>query len=90
MKKLSSDRGESIAEALAAIAIITAVALFLARSMITAAGITAASGAEQTELRYSGSAGRGEITVSVGADSRRAVLWETEQGYYYYSGGDGG
>ncbi|MBR1496319.1 MAG: hypothetical protein IJ617_01670 [Oscillospiraceae bacterium] len=90
MKRLRSRRGESIIEALISVAIIALTFCLIAQAILASAKINARAGMDDAAMRYDGAKRHGEITIYIGSDMSRAILWETEHddgagpGYFYY------
>ena len=90
MRRLRSRRGESIIEALVSVAMIALTFCLIAQAILTSAKVNTRAGMDDAAVRYDNAKRHGEITVYIGADMSRAILWETGhddsagQGYFYY------
>ena len=87
MKKLKQKTGESIAETLVAVLIMSLAFLMLTGAVVTAARIN--HRAKNEEVAFSSGGTSTETAVSIGlglspSGSMNITLYETENGYYYY------
>lgn len=86
MKKLKSRAGESVAETLVAVLMISLVFLFLAESIVTAARINNRVDQERNAFQQEKT---DPVEYSVTIDGKplkrgKALLYRTGNGYYYY------
>ena len=87
-KKLRSQRGDTLAETLAALLLVVLTMAFLATSLVTAARINA--GVRQTDIALKYDAAEGEkkpltITRENNSVTKSVKVYETKGGYRYYT-----
>ena len=92
MKKLRSNRGETLLESLVSMVIISLVAVFLASSIVAAAKVNAA--ADNSDYSFhTGTAADENYTVSILQNGTKiagstVTRYETDNGYVYYESND--
>lgn len=95
MKKLRSQRGDTLTETIVALLIVVMTMGFLATAIVTAARINATVRDTDTAVHYGDSADAAEKTLTVtqqngtgsggGSVSKRVYVYEAEGGYRYYT-----
>ena len=87
-KKLRSQRGDTLAETLAALLLVVLTMAFLATSLVTAARINAGVRQTDTALTYDDDEGEKKtltITRENNSVTKSVTVYETEGGYRYYT-----
>lgn len=97
MKKLKSKRGETVAETLCAVLMISMVFLFLAGSIVTAARVNKEIAPEEKTFQQGvGTSASGQVTLNARFDwdpsikavsSMNVTIHRTGNGYVYYEYG---
>lgn len=94
MKKLRSQRGDTLMETIVALLIVVLTMGFLATAIVTAARINATVRDTDTAVHYGDSADAAEKAMTVtqqsgtgsgGSVSKRVYVYEAEGGYRYYA-----
>lgn len=86
-KKLRSQRGDTLAETLAALLLVVLTMAFLATSLVTAARINAGVRQTDTALKYDAAEGEKKpltITRENNSVTKSVKVYETKGGYRYY------
>lgn len=86
-KKLRSQRGDTLAETLAALLLVVLTMAFLATSLVTAARINAGVRQSDTALKYDAADGEKKtltITRENNSVTKSVKVYETKGGYRYY------
>lgn len=87
-KKLRSQRGDTLAETLAALLLVVLTMAFLATSLVTAARINAGVRQTDTALKYDAADGKTKtltITREDNSVTKNVKVYETKGGYRYYT-----
>jgi len=87
-KKLRSQRGDTLAETLAALLLVVLTMAFLATSLVTAARINAGVRQTDTALKYDAAEGEKKpltITRENNSVTKSVKVYETKGGYRYYT-----
>ena len=87
-KKLRSQRGDTLAETLAALLLVVLTMAFLATSLVTAARINAGVRQTDTALKYDAAEGEKKpltITRENNSVEKNVKVYETKGGYRYYT-----
>lgn len=87
-KKLRSQRGDTLAETLAALLLVVLTMAFLATSLVTAARINAGVRQTDTALKYDAADGETKtltITRENNSVAKNVTVYETKGGYRYYT-----
>ena len=87
-KKLRSQRGDTLAETLAALLLVVLTMAFLATSLVTAARINAGVRQTDTALKYDAAEGETKpltITRENNSAEKNVKVYETKGGYRYYT-----
>ena len=87
-KKLRSQRGDTLAETLAALLLVVLTMAFLATSLVTAARINAGVRQTDTALKYDDAEGETKpltITRENNSAEKNVKVYETQGGYRYYT-----
>ena len=87
-KKLRSQRGDTLAETLAALLLVVLTMAFLATSLVTAARINAGVRQTDTALKYDAAEGEKKpltVTRENNSVTKSVKVYETKGGYRYYT-----
>ena len=87
-KKLRSQRGDTLAETLAALLLVVLTMAFLATSLVTAARLNAGVRQTDTALKYDAAEGEKKpltITRENNSAEKNVKVYETKGGYRYYT-----